>query len=371
MNSKHTISSFNKVSIEATDWLLKIKSESITSESYVEFKFWLAENPENKAKFNFLNAVWDETKVFENNPVAIRNMKESRPKRPVGLMRNFFDRLSITMPALRPIVVAASVLLIIGGVWLAQIDTALKNTYRTATGEQKTVHLADGSTINLDTETIVSTILSKDSRQVELEEGRALFTVQHDPKRPFIVAVGEISVRAIGTEFNVYKEKRGKVLVAVTKGSVQISRKAKSLSSEVIKEPAPLTEKPEFKQNFIPAIREKQPLISKEVLVPGQEIIIDEQDEDYTIRHVSIKNTKSWLQGKLKFHRSPLVDLIDEINRYLDNKIIIGDQSLKDITISMNFDIKHRKNFLVALKSVLPIKSRYTADSRIIILKKN
>ncbi len=58
-------------------------------------------------------------------------------------------------------------------------------------------------------------------RRIELVRGEALFTVVHDERRPFIVDVGDGTIRDIGTVFLV--SRREAVRVVVAEGSVEAS----------------------------------------------------------------------------------------------------------------------------------------------------
>jgi transmembrane sensor len=79
---------------------------------------------------------------------------------------------------------------------------------RTATGEQRTLRLADGTLINLNTHSAV------DVRFDEAAPGRAagrrdLVETAHGDARPFIVETREGSMRALGTRFLVKREAEG------------------------------------------------------------------------------------------------------------------------------------------------------------------
>lgn len=58
--------------------------------------------------------------------------------------------------------------------------------------------------------------------RVELLGGEAYFTVRHDPSRPFVVSVNGLSVRDVGTAFNVH-EAAGRTAIAVIRGEVEVS----------------------------------------------------------------------------------------------------------------------------------------------------
>lgn len=75
--------------------------------------------------------------------------------------------------------------------------------YETGAGERRTIVLPDSSTVQLNSTTRLRIRFHDKLRDVELLEGEALFTVTHDPSRPFRVASRDSVVQAIGTEFDV------------------------------------------------------------------------------------------------------------------------------------------------------------------------
>jgi transmembrane sensor len=105
------------------------------------------------------------------------------------------------------------------GVWRSSLGKL--ETWRTAPGETRSVTLADGSRIELDSATTISARLGWFSRRLRLGVGEASFDVAKDPNRPFIVAVGDQNVRVIGTEFNI-GDYDGALDVTVRRGVVNV-----------------------------------------------------------------------------------------------------------------------------------------------------
>ena len=83
------------------------------------------------------------------------------------------------------------------------------------------MHIEDGSTITMNTRSRMRVWLTRHARDIELLEGEALFSVAHDPSRPFRVHVGHTVVEAVGTEFSVYRGEHG-TKVSVVEGRVKI-----------------------------------------------------------------------------------------------------------------------------------------------------
>ena len=128
-----------------------------------------------------------------------------RPCSPRSLSRAA-DAPKILSPfwlALRRRFSVAAVLAAGSGFWIIQ---PREKTYSTALGERKTIALADGSRIELNTETVVSLHANAQSRIVSLEQGRGLFPDQARCAPPFVVMAGSHRVTDLGTKFVVRRD---------------------------------------------------------------------------------------------------------------------------------------------------------------------
>jgi transmembrane sensor len=231
------------------------------------------------------------------------------------------------------------------------------------------VSLPDGSSIYLDTETDVSVHFSKKARRIELQKGRAMFFVTHDPARPFTVSVDNIMARAVGTEFDVYKMVDGKVSIAVTKGIIRVERNKsdKATAADEVSN-VPYSGDMTSRKPGVAEENARLPL-SGELLASGSEMVVDRQDTSYTIQPVDSQRVSSWREGRLYFYLTPLPEVIAEVNRYMNSKILIGDPALKSQTISVNFDLKQRDLFLPTLASAISIRAQKTTSGDYILLK--
>lgn len=98
--------------------------------------------------------------------------------------------------------------------------TPLRQHYETQRGEQRTVRLADGSTLQLDGATALDVEIDGTGRRVALQRGEAYFDVAHDPARPFEISAGGSNTRVLGTAFTLDIGSRD-VKLAVYRGKVQ------------------------------------------------------------------------------------------------------------------------------------------------------
>ena len=112
--------------------------------------------------------------------------------------------------------IAASLVALLVPAMLPQ--AAMPYSVETRPGEQRTIALADGTRIDLDGGTRLDLDKAK-PRSVNLAAGEAVFHVRHDAADPFTVHSGDLTVRDIGTVFDVTRA--GKRLdIAVAEGSV-------------------------------------------------------------------------------------------------------------------------------------------------------
>jgi transmembrane sensor len=158
--------------------------------------------------------------------------------------------------------------------------------FETAIGEQRTVELADTSVITLNAASRIEVRLQNTERDVDLRQGEAIFTVAHDPARPFKVHTRAGTVLAVGTEFNVYERPNGDTRVSVLDGRVQLS--AHSTDNGAL----------------------------PEELAAGQEADIRLDGTIHRNEKAVVANTVAWRQRRLVFDNTGLADMVAEFNRY-------------------------------------------------------
>jgi transmembrane sensor len=176
------------------------------------------------------------------------------------------------------------------------------DSYSTGIGEQRTIRLADGSTVELNARSKVQVHLTEHQRNVALLEGQALFRVAKDRQRPFIVRAGDAQVRAVGTEFDVYR-KPGATVVTVVEGRVETYDGSSGAGA--------------------PAI----------ILSAGEQLTVS----PHTVTKPTRTDTQvatAWVQKRLIFEETPLSDVAEEFNRYSRRPLSIDDEELQKVKIS-------------------------------------
>ena len=359
---------------QAGEWLLDMKCSAVSPEALDEFNTWMSDDDTHSDKMDLVESVWNALDVLEDDPMTVKTVQESIEKEQSGSKRRWLDRLHLNLPKFRYAAAAAVTVLVMGALWLARSGAPLPVDHQTGISEQRMIYLADGSTAHLDTQTAISIWYDENLRRVELREGQALFSVAHETERPFVVTVGDAAVRALGTEFNVRKKGSGRIAVSVASGRVQVGRKAEILRMDRREDmPASVpgtVEKTESARSIADFLPAEPPRLAMEVVESGQQVVFDASQTTHHVKAVEVHRVSAWQEGRLDFQDASLTEVIDELNRYLETPMVIGDPALADVTISLFFKIKDRKDFLNTLEKVIPIASRTTADGRIIIYGK-
>jgi transmembrane sensor len=326
------------LSDQAIQWFVRLNSGERREIDTRQFEQWLAASHAHRRAFERVEEMWQKmdglkTASFPELDQAIARWEagdlSGKRRKPFKLFSSF--RLQLAM--------AAMVVVIIAGAWFWNSFQTITMSYQTAPGEQKTITLADGSTIEINTNTSITVKMSAKSRKVILSKGEAFFTVAHEKKRPFEVAAGRGTIRALGTRFNVYKRLSG-VTVSVIEGSVRICTKADyGVTTEV----------------------------HEEVLKQGRQLFYLQSGAISSLGAVNIKEVSAWREGKLIFDEMPLAEVIQEVNRYRTGQIRITDPDLKDLKVSGVFKSDDFDSILGAIEQVLPVKARRVSEELVML----
>lgn len=220
----------------------------------------------------------------------------------------------------------------------AGIDQSHMERHVTRIGEQKSIELEDGSTITLNTATQLLIAFSDKERKIILERGEAYFSVAPDPERLFTVDTGYRAITVMGTEFNIHKMP-DKLELAVLDGMVAMHAPEES----------PSASSPQLSNNTSPARQYRVPAGWRAEFNVNKQSITGEKpphlDSDY-----------SWRSGILDFDGTPLVEVVQEFNRYSGKKILIEDASIMDLKVLATIKINRLDLALDGLEQTLPIK---------------
>lgn len=206
----------DQVELEAAEWLIVLAERPDDADLRRRFEVWLGASDVNaeiwartRRAYDFAGRERARTADQWTAPVAV---EFSRPRS--GSRRSARKKTAIAVVGLA-LAACLAVALLPGVLVRIQADQA------TATGETRTMQLADGSRLRLGPESAVAVDFSPDTRRVTLIKGQAFFDVAPDPGRPFRVTAGETSATVLGTAFAVSMASGG-ARVAVSEGRVRV-----------------------------------------------------------------------------------------------------------------------------------------------------
>lgn len=254
------------------------------------------------------------------------------------------------LPASRVVAgLAAALVLVTLSWWQWPKERANVQFLATSAGGYERVVLADGSVVELNSNTEVSVSLAPGERRVALAQGEAHFTVAHDTARPFIVEAGRVAVRAVGTAFNVRLASTA-VEVLVTEGRVTVSE-VEHAASHVLSagaEPDPLQR--EIRRHparailaanerlLIPTVSAKGP--SGAAVSPAIE----------KVESSAIHAALSWQERKLVFAETPLRNVAAQFNRHNRLQLVVGDPVLAERPMGGTFAADNVEGFVRLLE---------------------
>jgi transmembrane sensor len=199
---------------EAADWLMRLHGGGLSAVERADFERWRQAGPEHAHAWERAERLMGK---LGSLPAALAMPTLDRPVR-----RN--RRAAAARLAALLAVAPAGWL----GWRLAQ-EHGWTADLRTATGEQRTMTLADGSRLLLDTGTAVDIKFDSAQRLLYLRQGAILLETAADSSgahRPLLVDTALGRLRALGTRFTVRLGGVGadaSVLLAVTEGAVEVT----------------------------------------------------------------------------------------------------------------------------------------------------
>lgn len=300
---------------EATAWFIDFNEGEVNQAGREEFNAWLRRSPEHVRAFLQVSAFWEHAgtlgKTKADLDELIARAKAEQNVFPLGLADREPGQSSPAQDGPRSVTrrwfaAAASIAIALLGAASWYVGRA--PTYVTEVGEQRSFTLEDGSTVELNSRSRLKVHYTQDQRSVELLEGQALFSVAKNPARPFVVTTGDTRVRAVGTQFDVYRKRAGTV-VTVVEGRVAVVPTSTDRDRAVRAKP----------DEILLAAGEQMMITPVEVTPP---------------QPVDLSIATAWTDRKLVFESTPLREVVEEFNRYNRQQLVIRDPALNELHVS-------------------------------------
>jgi len=301
----------------AARWLERRHFGAWDDEARAEFDRWINQSSAHEVAFLRLEAAWGRT----GRLAALRAQGPAISKAPPRFRANMAI-LGIAASVALLAVVGISV----GG--LLQSRPQIR-AFSTPIGGHEVIGFADGTKVELNTDTVLRARMTTQSRTVWLDKGEAYFQVKHDAAHPFVVFVGNHRITDLGTAFLVRKD-TGRLEIAVEQGHVA------------------------FK-----ASDEKTPL--QAALLSRGDAVVATADSTVMVKLSSaqLANELAWRRGVLVFKHTRLADAAAEFNRYNREKLIIADSAAANRMIGATFPINDVERFARVARDVLGLSVTY------------
>jgi len=209
-------------------------------------------------------------------------------------------------------------------------------SFSTPIGGHESITLADGSQIELNTDTALRVADSAHQRLVWLDRGEAYFKIRHNAARPFVVRIGNHRVTDIGTAFTIRRD-ANQIEVSLLEGRARL-------------ETANLWEKSNV------AI-----LSSGDLAVAGTHgLSVTKKPLPMLARELA------WRSGKLVFDHVTLADAAAQLNRYNHRQVVIVDPSVALLAIDGTFPVSGVSEFSHAAKEVFGLRVEQLGDETVI-----
>jgi len=312
----------------AEGWMARLLSSDCDAAQRAAFERWRAADPENMAAFAEVEYLHESAAQLADDPLlraatraALRN-KATPARRP-----------------LRWALSAAAVLVAALGValFLHHAGGAGAGVSYASTDSLRSLQLEDGSQVKLDAASAITVRFDSHQRVVELDAGRAEFSVAADAARPFEVRAGGTVIHDIGTIFQVSRDS-DRISVGLLEGRVEISGQHDGRGW-------------------------------RRELEPAQRIDIAADGEAGTAQPLDVAAARGWPLGELVFHQRRLDDLLTEANRYSPVQLRLGDASLASLKVSGSIHAGDMQTLLKALDQGWQLRATKRTDDEIVLAR--
>ncbi|WP_455827152.1 FecR family protein [Pseudomonas graminis] len=306
----------SRIRDEAAQWFVRLQDADLSLEDRQQFDAWRNEHPKHQYEFDVLQGMWNATDLLPK--ARLQALCESRAEQPRR-------RASVRYAVAASLVAVALGLGLFSGLDHPKPYTA---EFSTRLGEHRQVALPDGSLIDLNSRSIVAVHYEKGRRGVALKQGEAMFSVEHDTSRPFVVAAGAGQVTVTGTRFDVRRDD-DQTRVAVEAGTVRVQGRS---ADEGV------------------------------TLTAGRGTHVDSKGQVAVAYAVNTEELTAWRTGKLVFNNATLGEVAREVSRYREQPLRVSTPAVGNLRLTSVFKANDTDALLKALPHILPVALRTLPD---------
>lgn len=303
---------------QAAEWQIRLMEEPGAGD---EFQRWLAADSAHREAWQTMQRLWGA--LEEVTPVAVSptDLPVSPPRAPAAVRRRRSGTRRWPKFALACSLAALAIFI------EPYASLYWRSDFRTGIAQTTEVTLSDGSRVMLGPDSAIR-VDHGTTRRVELLKGQAYFQVAPDPGRPFVARAGDLSIRVLGTAFDLEMDRSG-TEVALEHGQVQAEN---------------ATERPGLQVS--------------ERLLPGDRLRVDWNSGLIQRSRMDPRRVAAWRSQSLYVDDLPVADIVARLERYTPGWIVVADEQLMKRRISGVFDLRDPDRALLALAQSLNVTSR-------------
>jgi transmembrane sensor len=220
--------------------------------------------------------------------------------------------------------------------------------------------LADGTVVELNGAAEIVPDYTATERRVHLERGEAHFTVTKDSARPFIVTAAGVSVRAVGTAFNV-RLAGAAVEVLVTEGQVRLQPPPAPTAPGA---PAPTATAPLSTHSASPT--------PERLLAARQRAVVGTTPsaaapEIATLTPGEIARVLAWQHRLLNFSATPLGEIAAAFNRRNATQLVLADPGLAALRVNASLRSDNVHGFVKLLETGFGVRAERRGENEILL----
>jgi transmembrane sensor len=321
------------------DLLVKYLAGEAALAEIVQVEEWLNADEANHLYYAQFKRIWDESLLVAANSTVDEDAAYNRLQRRI---KNSQEKSVTEEATITPIQKKRTNWLAIAASFIA-ICTLSYFAVSYFTGPPKMITLASNDKVLTDTLPDGSVITMNESSAINYPEnfkgnirevkltGEAFFNVTPDKTKPFIIKVNDVTVRVVGTSFNI-KSRGGKTEVIVETGIVNVKKAGNQIN-----------------------------------LKPGERTETDNSRDDLTKQNIKGKLYNYYASHELVCDQTPLTELVQALNSIYGANIVIGNKKIEDLPITTVFKDQSLSQVLMVVSETFKIKVE--RDGRKIVLK--
>ncbi|HRE81222.1 MAG TPA: FecR domain-containing protein [Opitutaceae bacterium] len=321
----------------AVQWTIR-RDRGLSAQEAIEFELWLAADPRHGEAMRFADGAWS---LLEHTPeaYAVRELSQLRQRR--AQKRRW----------LLSLIPLAAALALGSFYWWENPSVSPKfSPSISESAAPQLLALADGSLVKLNTNADVYEDYDARERRVHLRRGEAHFTVKKDATRPFIVIVGDVRLRAVGTAFNVNLQS-SQLEVLVTEGRVHVATESPTESPTTL------------------LVAGERAIVTAPSNAPAQaavrSIVVDQLDAS------AVNRLLAWQESLVKLRGATLSELADYFERRFDQRVILEQPELGALRAGGRIRGDHPEAFLNLLATTFELEIEQSGDGVWILRKKS